>query len=357
MTKLFESLRIREITLKNRIVVSSMCQYSSEDGLVNDWHLVHLGSRAAGGAGLVMSEATAVTPEGRITPGDAGIWDDVHIGPWKKVFSFIKSQGAVPGIQLAHAGRKGSAAKPWEGGKSISSEAGWETLAPSAIAFGRHLEKVPREMELQDIKTLVQMFGNATERAYKAGAELLEIHAGHGYLINEFLSPISNKRKDNYGGSFENRIRLLIEITEQVRANWPSHLPLSVRLSASDWDNEGWTPQESAELSKILKSKGVDLIDASSGFISPPHTAYPMAQGWQVFLSEKIKSEAGILTGTVGKITDPSQAEEILQANQADLIYMATEYLRNPNWPLRAAKELNFDVTKVGAIQITHWLK
>ena len=357
MTKLFESLKIRDVTLRNRIVVSSMCQYSSVDGVVNDWHLVHLGSRAAGGAGLVMTEATAVSPEGRITAGDAGLWDDKHIGPWKRVISFIKAQGAVAGVQLAHAGRKGSAAKPWEGGKSVSSPVGWSTFAPSALAFGKHLDKVPVEMTVSEIKTLIRQFGEAAARAEQTGAELLEIHAGHGYLIHEFLSPITNKRNDLYGGSFENRVRLLTEIVQQVRRKWPEHLPLAVRLSASDWDNDGWTPDDSVVLAKILKSAGVDLIDASSGFIAPSLAPYPVAPGWQVFLSEKIKNGADILTGTVGKITEPSQAESILEANKADLIYLATEYLRSPNWPLRAAKELGFDVTKVGAIQIAHWLK
>lgn len=357
MAKLFEQLKIRSITLRNRVGVSPMCQYSSVDGFVDDWHLVHLGSKAAGGAALVMTEATSVSPEGRISLGDAGLWRDEHINPWAKVFKFIKEQGAVAGVQLAHAGRKGSAEKPWNGGKSLAENMGWETLAPSPVAFGRHLTKTPREMHKNDIQKLIRDFGLAAERAEKAGAEWLEIHAGHGYLLHEFLSPLANFRSDEYGGSFENRTRLLIEVVRKVRSSWSNTLPLAVRLSATDWDDNGWTLSESVELSKILKKEGVDLIDVSSAFVAPSEKPYPMAPSWQVPLSQEIKTNAGILTASVGMISEPEQAEEILKKAQADIILMAKEYLRNPNWVVNAAKKLNVDVTNVAAIQITHWLK
>lgn len=357
MAKLFEALKVKSITVRNRIGVSPMCQYSSLDGLVNDWHLVHLGSKAAGGAGLVMTEATAVSPEGRITLGDAGIWNDNQIAPWARVFEFIKSQGAVAGMQLAHAGRKGSAEKPWFGGKSLNSEEGCDTLAPSAVAFGRHLSKTPKEMQKKDIEKLVSDFGQAAKRAQAAGAEWLEIHAGHGYLLHEYLSPLANFRTDEYGGSFQNRTRLLKEVVRNVRKSWIDSLPLAIRLSATDWDENGWTIDDSIELSKILKSEGVDLIDVSSAFVAPTEKPYPMAPGWQVPLSREIRSKAGIQTATVGMISDPQQAEIILKENQADLILMAKEYLKNPNWPIKAAKELDVDITKVAAIQIAHWLK
>lgn len=357
MAKLFEPLKIKNITLRNRIGVSPMCQYSSLDGFANDWHLVHLGSKAAGGAGLVMTEATSVSPEGRITSGDAGIWNDKHIAPWARVFDFIKSQGAVAGMQLAHAGRKGSTEKPWDGGKSLTDERGWQTLAPSAVAFGRHLTKTPKEMQKSDIEKLVSDFGSAAKRAQIAGAEWLEIHAGHGYLFHEFLSPLANFRTDEYGGSFQNRIRFLVDAVRKVRASWSDTLPLAVRISATDWDNNGWTIEDSIELSKILKTEGVDLIDVSSAFVAPSEKPYPMAPGWQVPLSQEIKLKSGILTAAVGMISEPLQAEAILKENQADLILMAKEYLRSPHWPIKAAKELNVDVTSVAAIQIAHWLK
>ena len=357
MAKLFEPLKLKNITLRNRIGVSPMCQYSSLDGIVNDWHLVHLGSKAAGGAGLVMTEASAVSPEGRITLGDAGIWSDEHIAPWAKVFKFIKSQGAVAGMQLAHAGRKGSTEKPWHGGKSLIGDSAWETLAPSAIPFGRHLTRTPKEMQRSDIIKLISDFASAAKRAEVAGAEWLEIHAGHGYLFHEFLSPLANFRTDEYGGSFQNRTRLLLDTVRMVRAAWSQTLPLAVRISATDWDENGWTLDDSVELAKILKIEGVDLIDVSSAFVAPSEKPYPMAPGWQVPLSEEIKSKVGILTATVGMISDPQQAEKILKADQADLVLMAKEYLRNPHWAIRAAKELDVDVTTAAAIQITHWLK
>jgi 2,4-dienoyl-CoA reductase-like NADH-dependent reductase (Old Yellow Enzyme family) len=357
MAKIFEPLKIKSITLRNRIGVSPMCQYSSIDGLANDWHLMHLGSKAAGGAGLVMTEATAVSPEGRITLGDAGIWKDEQIESWSRVLQFIKSQGAVAGMQLAHAGRKASAQKPWDGGKSLEPDKAWETLAPSAVAFGRHLTQTPREMSKGDIKKLIHDFGAAAKRARIAGAEWLEIHAGHGYLLHEYLSPLSNFRKDEFGGSFENRIRILIEVVKSVKANWGESFPLAVRLSATDWVENGWTIEDSIALSKILKIEGVDLIDASSAFVAPTDKPYPMAPSWQVPLSHEIKSKTEMLTAAVGMISDPMQAESILSEGKADLILMAKEYLRNPNWVIGAAKALGFDVTHVAAIQFTHWLK
>lgn len=357
MAKIFEPLKVKSITLRNRIGVSPMCQYSSVDGFANDWHLMHLGSKAAGGAGLVMTEATAVSPEGRITLGDAGIWKNDQIESWARVFKFIKSQGAIAGMQLAHAGRKASAYKPWEGGKSLESNQAWETLAPSAVAFGKHLTQTPREMNQSDIAKLIRDFGTAAKRAKDAGAEWLEIHAGHGYLLHEFMSPLTNFRKDAYGGSFENRIRFLIEVTRSVKANWSDALPLAVRLSATDWVENGWTIEDSIELSKILKIEGVDLIDASSAFVAPTDKPYPMAPGWQVPLAHEIKSQTGLLTAAVGMISDPEQAESILIEGKADLILMAKEYLKNPNWVIGAAKVLGVDITHVAAIQLTHWLK
>ena len=357
MAKLFEPLKVKSITLRNRIGVSPMCQYSSTDGFANDWHLVHLGSKAAGGAGLVMTEATAVSPEGRISLGDAGLWKDEQAESWSRVFKFIKAQGAVAGIQLAHAGRKSSAQKPWEGGKSLPAPEAWETLAPSAVAFGRHLTQTPREMTQSDIAKLIRDFGAAAKRAGNAGAEWLEIHAGHGYLLHEFLSPLSNFRKDEYGGSFENRIRLLVEVVRSVKANWSASLPLAVRLSATDWVENGWTLEDSVELSRRLKNEGVDLIDASSAFVAPTEQPYPMAPGWQVPLAHEIKSKTGLLTAAVGMISTPEQAESILSEGKADLVLMAKEYLRNPNWVINAAKVLGVDVTHVAAIQFTHWLK
>lgn len=358
MSGLFSELKLRNITLKNRIALSAMCQYSSVDGHVNDWQLVHLGSKAAGGAGLIITEATAVSPEGRISPWDAGLWKDSQIEPWKRIFDFIKAQGAVAGIQLAHAGRKGSADYPWKGGTSLSEkDLGWETLAPTSEAFGRHLNKVPREMTVQEIKDLVKSFGTAAYRASIAGAQLIEIHAGHGYLLHEFLSPLVNKRTDEYGGNFENRTRILIEIVREIRSLWPQDLPVITRLSTTDWDDSGWGIEDSIRLAKILSNLGIDLIDASSGFVAPAAAPYPVSPGWQVELAARIKQEVKIPTGAVGMILSGIQAEEILRDQKADLIFIAREFLRQPHWPMMAAKELNFDLTKVGAIQISHWIK
>jgi 2,4-dienoyl-CoA reductase-like NADH-dependent reductase (Old Yellow Enzyme family) len=340
MAHLFSSLTVKSVTLRNRIGVSPMCMYSSEDGVANDWHLVHLGARAAGGAGLVIAEATAVSPEGRITPGDAGIWADQHVEPLQRINRFVKAQGAVAGVQLAHAGRKASAARPWEGGANLADETGgWPILGPSALAFGGPLTKVPEAMTEAEIARVQGDFAAAAGRALAAGYEWVELHAAHGYLAHEFLSPKSNARTDRYGGSFENRIRFLLETTRAVRAAWPERLPLTVRLSCTDWVEGGWSIEESVELARRLKAEGVDLIDCSSG--GGVHEAKIVAKpGYQVGFAERIRREAGIATAAVGVITEPRQAEEIVANGQADLVLMARESLRDPNWPLRAAKAL-----------------
>jgi 2,4-dienoyl-CoA reductase-like NADH-dependent reductase (Old Yellow Enzyme family) len=340
MPHLFEPLTVKSVTLRNRIGVSPMCMYSSEDGVANEWHRVHLGSRAVGGAGLVICEATAVSPEGRITPGDAGIWADKHVEALTPITRFIVSQGAVAGIQLAHAGRKASAALPWDGGAHLSNEhGGWNTLAPSAVAFGEELDKVPQAMSLDDIHRVQQEFAAATQRALAAGFTWLELHGAHGYLAHQFLSPISNRRTDNYGGSFENRIRFLMETTRTVRAIWPDAFPLAVRLSCSDWTDGGWTIEESVDLARRLKSEGVDLIDCSSGG-SVPAAKIPVGPGYQVPFAERIRKEAEIATAAVGMITAPVQADEIIREGRADLILMARAFLRDPYWPHHAAREL-----------------
>jgi 2,4-dienoyl-CoA reductase-like NADH-dependent reductase (Old Yellow Enzyme family) len=316
-----------------------MCQYSAVDGFANDWHLVHLGGRAVGGAGLVIAEATAVSPEGRISPGDLGIWKDEHIDFLHRISKFLETQGAVPGIQLAHAGRKASHGAPWEGNKPLSAdEGGWQTLAPSPIPYHAN-EALPKEMSLADIQQCINDFEMATERALRAGFKMIEIHAAHGYLINEFLSPLSNSRTDEFGGSFENRIRFLLEIVKVTRNKMGAGLPLSVRISATDWVEAGWTQDDSVALAKILQNEGVDFIDCSSGGNSPEQK---IAVGplYQVPFAAKIKKECGILTGAVGLITTVAQAEEILQNGQADLVIMARQLLRDPYFPLHAAREL-----------------
>ena len=341
MPHLFDPLTIKSVTLRNRIGVSPMCMYSSDDGVANDWHLVHLGARAAGGAGLVIAEATSVSPEGRITPGDAGIWADKHVEPITRINRFIKAQGAVPGIQLAHAGRKASASRPWEGGHHLPDNAGgWPIVAPSAVPFGEGLTKTPRELSSDDIARLQNDFVSAAKRSLATGCEWLELHAAHGYLAHEFLSPLSNRRTDRYGGGFENRIRFLVETTRAVRRVWPDNLPLTVRLSCADWVEGGWTIDESVELSRRLKAEGADLIDCSSGG-SAPAAKIPVGAGYQVAFAERIRREAGIATGAVGMITDPMQADQIIRMGQADLVLMAREFLRDPNWPLRAARALH----------------
>lgn len=343
MSNLFQPLKIRSVELKNRIVVSPMCQYSSVDGFANDWHLVHLGTRAVGGAALVFTEATAVSAKGRITHHDLGIYKDDHIEFLKRITAFIKSQKAVPGIQLAHAGRKASHHRPWDGGAALAAnEAPWITDAPGAIAY-KEGEPLPHELDKEEIKKIVEDFKQAAIRAKKSGFEIIELHAAHGYLLHEFLSPLSNQRKDEYGGSFENRIRFVIEITEAVRKVWDEELPLFVRVSATDWVDGGWKIEETVALSKILKTKGVDLIDCSSGGNSP-RQKIPVVPMYQTPFAEQIKKEAGILTGAVGLITKAEEAEGIVAQHKADLIFLARQFLREPYFPLHAAKETGFDI-------------
>jgi 2,4-dienoyl-CoA reductase-like NADH-dependent reductase (Old Yellow Enzyme family) len=337
---LFDSWKVRSVTLRNRIGVSPMCQYSSEDGKATDWHFTHLTSRAVGGAGLVIAEATAVSPEGRITPGDAGLWAEKHIEPLARINRFIKKQGSVSGIQLAHAGRKASAARPWEGGAHLSNEAGgWDTLAPSAIPFGGELTKTPRAMTDADIAKVQNDFVAATRRAISAGYEWLELHSAHGYLMHEFLSPLSNKRTDRYGGAFENRIRFLLETTSAVRAVWPEQFPLTVRISCTDWVPGGWDIEQSIELSRKLKGDGIDLIDCSSGG-STPDAKIPVGPCYQTPFAERIRREAGISTAAVGFITKPEEADEIIRTGKADLVLLARAFLRDPYWPANAARTL-----------------
>ncbi len=341
-SKLFSPLQIKSITLKNRIAISPMCQYSATDGFANDWHLVHLGSRASGGAGLIIQEATAVSPEGRISPGDLGLWKDEQIEKMKIINQFIIGQNAVPGIQLAHAGRKASCAVPWNGGKKLdATDGGWETVAPSAIGY--HEVENPKALDKSGIQKVISDFKSATKRSVKAGFQIMEIHAAHGYLLHEFMSPLSNLRTDDYGGSFENRIRLMLEVLEAVQSEWPKELPLFVRISASDWAEGGWNIEDSIKLSNILKEKGVDLIDVSSGG-AVAHQHIELGPNYQVPFAERIKKETGILTGAVGLITEAKQAEEIVVSGKADLVLFARESLRNPNLGLTFAAELNVDV-------------
>lgn len=343
MSKLFEPLQIKSIQLKNRIVVSPMCEYSSVDGFSNDWHLVHLGSRAVGGAALIISEAAAVSPEGRITPDDLGIYKDEHIEGLKRITSFIESQGSIAGIQLAHAGRKASNSSPWKGGKMLSFEqGGWETVAASDIPF-RAEERRPVALDKAGIEKVKSDFKAAAARALQAGFKVIEIHAAHGYLLHSFYSPLSNQRPDQYGGSFENRIRLLLEVTESIQEVWPENLPLFVRISATDWTEGGWTGEDSVELAKTLKAKGIDLIDCSTGG-NVPHAKIPAVPGYQVQFAESIKKETGILTGAVGLITSPEQAEEIIASGKSDVIIIARQFLRDPYFPLHAATTLGADV-------------
>jgi 2,4-dienoyl-CoA reductase-like NADH-dependent reductase (Old Yellow Enzyme family) len=340
---LFDPLEIRSIRFKNRIAISPMCQYSSIDGFANDWHLVHLGSRAVGGAALIIQEATAISPRGRISPDDMGLWKDVQIEFLQRITGFIKKQGSVPGIQLAHAGRKASVNSPWKGGKILPiALGGWISQAPSAIPFHEN-DPAPEAMSKADIKRSIEDFKLAAKRALTAGFEVLEIHGAHGYLINSFLSPLSNLRTDEYGGPFENRIRLLTEITNGIREIWPEKFPLFVRISSTDYVEHGWDPDSSVSLAKILKHLGVDLIDCSSGGLIS-NVKIPLGPGYQVPFAEKIRKESGILTGAVGLITTAIQANEIIKSGKADLVFFARESLRNVNFPQMAARELNVDM-------------
>lgn len=342
-SQLFSPLSIKNITLKNRIAISPMCQYSAIDGFANNWHLVHLGSRAIGGAGLIIQEATAVSPEARISPEDLGIWKDEHIEKLKEITTFIKSQDAVPGIQLAHAGRKASVSSPWTGNKKLNvSQGGWQEVAPSAKGY--HDDETPVALDKDGIQKIISDFKAATKRAVEAGYEVMEVHAAHGYLNHQFLSPLSNERTDEYGGSFENRIRFTIEVLEAVQSEWPKELPLFVRISATDWAEGGWNSEESVQLSKILKEKGVDLIDVSSGGLAS-HQKIPVVPGYQVPFAEQIKNEVAVLIGAVGLITEAQQAEEILVDGKADLVLFARESLRDPNLGLNFAKALDAEIT------------
>ena len=338
MSKLFSPLTIKNIILRNRIVVSPMCQYSSSDGFSTDWHLVHLGSRAVGGAGLIITEAAAVSPEGRISPGDLGLWKDEHIEGLSRIAGFIHQHGAVAGIQLAHAGRKASCAVPWEGGKQLEERnGGWQTLAPGNIPFLEGI-RPPDPLTTEGINNVISDFTSAAKRALAAGFRVIEIHSAHGYLLHEFLSPLSNDRNDEYGGSFGNRIRLLKQVIEGIRSVWPAENPLFVRISSTDWKEEGWTLEDSVQLAHILKKTGVDLIDCSSGG-NVFHARVPVGPGYQVPFAEAIR-KTGILTGAVGLITTAAQAESILREEKADLVFFAREFLRNPYFPLHAANEL-----------------
>jgi 2,4-dienoyl-CoA reductase-like NADH-dependent reductase (Old Yellow Enzyme family) len=343
MGELFSKLKLRGVEFRNRIWVSPMCQYSSADGMPNDWHLVHLGSRATGGAGLVIMEATAVSPEGRISPSDAGIWSDAHAEAYKRITTFIKSQGAIPGIQIAHAGRKASTAEPWNGGKLVDEGyGGWETLAPSAIAFADDYP-MPREMTKEDIEKATEDFAQAAERAVNAGFEVIEIHAAHGYLFHEFLSPLSNKRADEYGGTLENRMRFPLEVLRRVREAVSENLPVFVRISATDWIENGWDLEQSIEFCRRLKELGIDLVDVSTGG-NVPDANIPIAPGYQVPFAAEIRKQVGIATAAVGMITEPVQAEEILRKGDADAVLIAREFLRDPYFPFRAARELGGEV-------------
>ena len=336
---MFTPLAIRGITLRNRIAVSPMCQYSSVDGFASDWHLVHLGSRAVGGAALVFTEATAVAAEGRISPADLGIWDDRHIPNLARIARFVASQGAIPGIQLAHAGRKASTQIPWIGAQPIApADGGWQPVGPSPLSF-RETGPVPRALTVSEIEGVVASFAGAARRALAAGFRVIEIHAAHGYLLHQFLSPLANQRTDNYGGPFDNRIRATLEVAHAIRRVWPEDLPLFIRISAQDWAPGGWSLADSVELARRLSPVGVDLIDCSSGG-AVPAAKIETGPGYQVPFAETIRRDAGVLTGAVGMITEPAQANDIVARGQADLVLLAREVLRHPYWPLHAARSL-----------------
>ena len=343
MNSLLTPVTIRDLTFRNRIAVSPMCQYSSQDGFATDWHLVHLGSRAVGGAGLVMTEAAAVEPRGRISPQDLGIWKDEHVDFLARIADFLRQHGAVAGMQIAHAGRKACTRRPWEGGGVIAqSEGGWQPVAPSALPFN-DADPAPAELTTAGIIEVVEAFVAATRRALRAGFQVVEIHAAHGYLIHQFLSPLSNHRTDQYGGTFDNRIRLALEVTEAVRGVWPSGLPLLLRISATDWVEGGWDIGESVELARRVKPLGVDLIDCSSGGASPAQKVQ-LAPGYQAPFAARIRQESGVMTGAVGLITTAQQADEIIRTGQADMVLLAREFLRDPYFPLHAAKALGVEM-------------
>jgi 2,4-dienoyl-CoA reductase-like NADH-dependent reductase (Old Yellow Enzyme family) len=341
MASLFNEYRLKDVVLRNRIAVSPMCQYSSDNGFPNDWHFVHLGSRAVGGAALVMVEATAVSPEGRISPADSGIYLDDHVEPFARIARFLKQYGAVAGLQIAHAGRKASSSKPWEGGQHLdTAQGGWDTIAPSAVAFGGNLPKVPREMTIADIARIRDAFATAAKRALEAGFEWLELHFAHGYLAHEFYSPLANRRTDSYGGSFDNRIRFLLETFRAVRAVWPDRLPLTVRLSVTDWIEGGVTVEESIELVRRLKTAGLDLLDVSQDFITPDVSKIPWGPGFMIPTASRIRREAAVPVAVGWLIRDPLQAEEAVRDQHTDVVMLARELLREPYWPYHAAVQL-----------------
>lgn len=341
MSQLFTPITLRDLTVRNRVWVSPMCQYSAVDGVPNDWHLVHLGSFARGGAGLVVTEATAVLPEGRISPADTGLWNDEQQQAWSRIVDFIHGQGAAAGIQLAHAGRKASSHAPWVGrGPASDADGGWEPVAPSPSAYPGLRE--PRALDAEGIAGVVAAFGEAAERSLAAGFDVLEIHAAHGYLLHEFLSPLSNQRDDEYGGSFDNRARLLLDVVAEVRRRVPAGVPLVARISATDWLDDGWTAEESVRLAGLLKDAGVDLVDVSTGGNAPAEI--PLEPGYQVTFARRIREEAGIPTGAVGLITEAKQAEEVVADGSADVVLLGRALLRDPHWALRAAHELGVEV-------------
>jgi 2,4-dienoyl-CoA reductase-like NADH-dependent reductase (Old Yellow Enzyme family) len=341
---LLSPLQIRGVSIKNRIAVSPMCQYSSTEGMANDWHLVHLGSRAVGGAGLVFVEATAVTRDGRISPGDMGIWDDSHVEPLARISRFLSSMGSVPGIQLAHAGRKASTAPPFEGGGSLKTpeRGAWETVAPSAIPFAEG-DPAPHSLTTGEIEGVIASFEHAAQRAIRAGFRTIEIHAAHGYLLHQFLSPLSNTRTDAYGGILENRLRLVVEVATHVRHVIPDDVPLFTRVSATDWVDGGWDLEQTVKLARLLRTAGVDLIDCSSGG-AVPRAVVPAAPGYQVPFASAVRMNTGIMTGAVGLITDVHQANEIIRCGHADIVLMAREMLREPYWAMKAETAMGRDV-------------
>ncbi len=343
MNVLFSRFNLRRIEFRNRIFMLPMCQYSAQEGIPDDWHLVHLGSRAVGGAGQIMVEATAISPAGRITPGDLGIWSDRHVEAFKRITAFIDAHGAIPAIQIAHAGRKASTDAPWRGGTPLSpGQGGWQPLGPSPLAFDE-ASAIPRELTAGDLKDLVFQYETATRRCLQAGFKVVEIHMAHGYLLHEFLSPLSNRRTDEYGGSLENRLRFPLQVARAVRESWPADLPLFARLSCTDWVEGGWDLPQSVELSRRLKKIGIDLIDCSSGGLVP-YAQIPAGPGYQTPFAAEIRSRVGIATGAVGLINQASQAEQIVATGQADAVVIARELLRDPYWPLHAAGTLRADV-------------
>lgn len=343
LSKLFEPLAQRSLQLRNRIVVSPMCQYSANAGVPNEWHLVHLGSRAVGGAAVVVAEATAISPEGRISPYDTGLWNEAQVAAWRPINAFVAAQGAIPAVQLAHAGRKASTDAPWRGHGAVSPSAGgWIPVGPSALAFDAS-SPVPLALDEAGIRKVVEDFVAAARRAHDAGFRLIEIHAAHGYLLHEFLSPLSNHREDRYGGSFDNRVRLLLEVVEAVRAAWPAELPVWVRISATDWAEGGWDVEQSIELARHLRERDVDLVDVSSGGLVP-NARIPLEPGYQAPFAQRLRQEAGIATGAVGLITEPAHAEALVANGVADVVLMGRELLRDPYFPRRAAHALGAEL-------------